>query len=240
MLRFDPVVHPLPCLTWRPWRARQREPSYAAARGGAAVQGDPRQESITESAGRAWIRHVSVAVQAVLRTLARLSAAEQPQRLQLDLTKTAGLAWMGNNAAGWTVLMQDPNRSTTAMWTPAGQMRPAVRRLAGFDALHREDRLLRLGWAVVRGPAAGKGQRRAVVPRVAAAPGRARGGRGATPRLVVADSAGGRAAGLVVPARTRIHPGRRGSHPTSAAAGWCRRTSVARRRTAIRAPHGSR
>lgn len=32
VLRFDPVVHPLPGLTWRPWLARLREPSYAAAR----------------------------------------------------------------------------------------------------------------------------------------------------------------------------------------------------------------
>lgn len=103
---------------------------------------------------------MSVAVQAVLRTLARLSAAEQPQRLQLDLTRTAGLAWMGNNAAGWTVLMQDPKLPTTALWTPPGQMGAAVRRLASFDALHREDRLLRLGWAFVCGPAEVKGQRR--------------------------------------------------------------------------------
>lgn len=31
-LRFDPVVHPLPGLSWPSWVARLREPSYAAAR----------------------------------------------------------------------------------------------------------------------------------------------------------------------------------------------------------------
>lgn len=36
-------------------------------------------------------------VPAVLRTLARLSAAEQPQKVQLDLTKAAGLLWLGEH-----------------------------------------------------------------------------------------------------------------------------------------------
>lgn len=31
-LRFDPMVHPLPGLSWQPWLVRLREPAYAAAR----------------------------------------------------------------------------------------------------------------------------------------------------------------------------------------------------------------
>lgn len=100
--------------------------------------------------------HIAPAA-AVLRTFARLSAGEQPQRVQLDLVKLAGLVWLGDHAAGTAALTQD---TTGPSWPPPKRLRPAVDRLAAFDALHAEDRLLRLGWAFLTGPAEIDGQRR--------------------------------------------------------------------------------
>ncbi|MFJ6673739.1 AAA domain-containing protein [Actinosynnema sp. NPDC091369] len=103
-------------------------------------------------------------VPAVLRTLARLSASEQPQRVQLDLTRTAGLVWLGADEPAWRTLTQElePPAWTPVSWTPRHGQREAVDRLASFDALHQEDRLLRLGWAFLCGPATVNGQRRRV------------------------------------------------------------------------------
>jgi hypothetical protein len=39
-LRFDPVVHELPGLIWRPWLAQLREPAYGAARRRTGASGD--------------------------------------------------------------------------------------------------------------------------------------------------------------------------------------------------------
>lgn len=105
---------------------------------------------------------MTVPVPAVLRTLARLSAAEQPQRVQLDLTKTAGLVWLGADQAGWaTLVKRDPLPQWSPVpWAPRKDQRASVSRLAAFDALHQEDRLLRLGWAFLTGPAEVRGQRR--------------------------------------------------------------------------------
>ncbi|NUT45764.1 MAG: hypothetical protein HOV94_00390, partial [Saccharothrix sp.] len=101
-------------------------------------------------------------VPAVLRTLARLSASEQSQRVQLDLTRTAGLVWLGADDAAWHALTRtgDSSHRTPVPWTARPDQRPAVRRLASFDALHQEDRLLRLGWAFLCGPATVDGRRR--------------------------------------------------------------------------------
>ncbi|WP_447001844.1 AAA domain-containing protein [Saccharothrix isguenensis] len=103
-------------------------------------------------------------VPAVLRTLARLSASEQPQRVQLDLTKTAGLVWLGTDETAWRALSQPSVQpSWTPMpWTARADQQATVERLASFDALHQEDRLLRLGWAFLCGPATVGGQRRRV------------------------------------------------------------------------------
>ena len=103
-------------------------------------------------------------VPAVLRTLARLSASEQPQRVQLDLTRTAGLVWLGADQAGWRTLTDQGELPTwtPVPWTARPDQRAAVDRLASFDALHQEDRLLRLGWAFLCGPATVNGQRRRV------------------------------------------------------------------------------
>ncbi|WP_367128387.1 AAA domain-containing protein [Saccharothrix sp. HUAS TT1] len=103
-------------------------------------------------------------VPAVLRTLARLSASEQPQRVQLDLTRTAGLVWLGDDETAWRTLGGDqdqelPQRTPTP-WTARPDQQAPVDRLASFDALHREDRLLRLGWAFLCGPATVDGRRR--------------------------------------------------------------------------------
>ncbi|TWP46489.1 AAA family ATPase [Lentzea tibetensis] len=103
-------------------------------------------------------------VSGVLRTLARLSASEQPQRVQLDLTKTAGLVWLGEHEPSWRALTlsQELPRWTPVPWTARPGQRDAVDRLASFDALHQEDRLLRLGFAFLAGPAQIGGQRRRV------------------------------------------------------------------------------
>lgn len=107
---------------------------------------------------------MTATVPAVLRTLARLSAAEQPQRAQLDLAKTAGLAWLGDHRAGWASLKLDvPMPTWTPIpWTPHPSQLMTVRRLASFDALHQDDRLLRLGWAFLCGPTHIGGRRRRV------------------------------------------------------------------------------
>ncbi|WP_434445129.1 AAA domain-containing protein [Lentzea sp. E54] len=103
-------------------------------------------------------------VPAVLRTLARLSAAEQPQKVQLDLTKAAGLLWLGDHEPSWRAitLVQEGPHWTPVPWTAPKRSRDEVARLAAFDALHQEDRLLRLGWAFLAGPAQIGGQRRRV------------------------------------------------------------------------------
>ncbi|WP_394620423.1 AAA domain-containing protein [Lentzea sp. JNUCC 0626] len=101
---------------------------------------------------------------AVLRTLARLSAAEQPQKLQLDLSKAAGLLWLGDHEPSWRAitLVQEGPQWTPVPWTAPRQAKAEVAHLAAFDALHQEDRLLRLGWAFLAGPAQIGGQRRRV------------------------------------------------------------------------------
>ncbi|HUQ60020.1 AAA domain-containing protein [Lentzea sp.] len=98
-------------------------------------------------------------VPAVLRTLARLSAAEQPQKVQLDLTKAAGLLWLGDHEPSWRTITA-PQDAEPVAWSAPKRVRDQVARLAAFDALHREDRLLRLGWAFLAGPAQVGGQRR--------------------------------------------------------------------------------
>lgn len=105
-----------------------------------------------------------VNVSAVLRTLARLSAAEQPQKLVLDLTKAAGLLWLGDHEPSWRAitLVQEGPHWTPVSWTAPKQARDEVAHLAAYDALHQEDRLLRLGWAFLAGPAQIGGQRRRV------------------------------------------------------------------------------
>ena len=101
---------------------------------------------------------------AVLRTLARLSAAEQPQKVQLDLTKAAGLLWHGDHEPSWRAitLVQEGPKWTPIQWTALKQARAEVEHLAAYDALHQEDRVLRLGWAFLVGPAQIGGQRRRV------------------------------------------------------------------------------
>ncbi|WP_053735487.1 AAA domain-containing protein [Nocardia sp. NRRL S-836] len=103
-------------------------------------------------------------VPAVLRTLARLSAAEQPQKSQLDLRKSAGLLWLGDHEAAWRAItaVQTGERWTPITWTVPKQAQEQVRRLAAYDALHQEDRLLRVSWAFLTGPAQIGGQRRRV------------------------------------------------------------------------------
>ena len=54
-------------------------------------------------------------VPAVLRTLARLSAAEQPQKVQLDLSKAAGLLWFGDHEPSWRAITAIQNGLE---WTP--------------------------------------------------------------------------------------------------------------------------
>src|SRR5688500_20349553 len=106
----------------------------------------------------------AVNVPAVLRTLARLSAAEQPQKVQLDLTKTAGLLWLGDHEPSWRAITQtqDELQRQPVPWKAPWQARDQAAHLAAFDALHQEDRLLRLGWAFLAGPAEIGGQRRRV------------------------------------------------------------------------------
>ncbi len=105
-----------------------------------------------------------VIVPAVLRTLARLSAAEQPQKVQLDLTKAAGLLWLGDHEPSWRAIttVQESLEWTPITWSVPKPAREQIERLAAFDALHQEDRLLRVGWAFLVGPAQIDGQRRRV------------------------------------------------------------------------------
>jgi hypothetical protein len=121
---------------------------------------------ILHNAGRYRVewQDVLVNVPAVLRTLARLSAAEQPQKLQLDLTKAAGLLWFGEHEPSWRAItaVQESLEWTPITWTVPRKARDEVERLAAFDALHQEDRLLRVGWAFLSGPAQIDGQRRRV------------------------------------------------------------------------------
>jgi hypothetical protein len=105
-----------------------------------------------------------VNVPAVLRTLARLSAAEQPQKIELDLSKAAGLVWLGDHEPSWRAitLVQHGSSWTPVPWTAPRYARDDVARLAAFDALHQEDRLLRLGWAFLTGTAEIAGRHRRV------------------------------------------------------------------------------
>ncbi|MGW6934243.1 hypothetical protein ACWGE0_29585, partial [Lentzea sp. NPDC054927] len=100
-------------------------------------------------------------VPAVLRTLARLSAAEQPQKVQLDLSKAAGLLWLGDHGPWWQAITATREQAPIT-WNAPRHARAEVQHLAAFDALHQEDRLLRLGWAFLAGPAVVAGQRRRV------------------------------------------------------------------------------
>ncbi|HEX7308647.1 AAA domain-containing protein [Lentzea sp.] len=117
-------------------------------------------------------------VPAVLRTLARLSAAEQPQKVQLDLTRTAGLLWLGDHEPSWRAIAQ-PQDAEPVAWSAPRSLRDEVARLAAFDALHQDDRLLRLGWAFLAGPAQVGGQRRRVCLPLVSRPVRLRKGPGA-------------------------------------------------------------
>lgn len=131
-------------------------------------------------------------VSAVLRTLARLSASEQPQRVHLDVAKTAGLVWLADEPAAWTALTADPEAEPVP-WRAGQYLKDAVQRLAAFDALHREDRLLRLGWAFLCGPAEVEGKRRRVcLPLVS--------------RPVRLDHAGGRRYGLHPAGDVAVYP----------------------------------
>ncbi|GGU24754.1 AAA domain-containing protein [Lentzea flava] len=123
-----------------------------------------------------------VNVPAVLRTLARLSAAEQPQKVQLDLSKAAGLLWLGDHEPAWRAITATQNGQewTPITWTVPKQARRQVQHLAAFDALHQEDRLLRLGWAFLTGPAEIGGQRRRVCLPLVSRPMRLHHGLGST------------------------------------------------------------
>ncbi|NKE59491.1 AAA family ATPase [Lentzea sp. PSKA42] len=131
-------------------------------------------------------------VPAVLRTLARLSAAEQPQKVQLDLTKAAGLLWLGDHKPSWQAITatQAGLEWTPITWTAPKQGRDQVRHLAAFDALHQEDRLLRLGWAFLVGPAQIGGQRRRVCLPLVSRPVRLHHSMGLTYAFHVAGDAG--------------------------------------------------
>ncbi|MEU0877098.1 AAA domain-containing protein [Lentzea sp. NPDC005914] len=121
-------------------------------------------------------------VPAVLRTLARLSAAEQPQKVQLDLSKAAGLLWFGDHEPSWRAITATQNEQewTPITWTVPKQARDQVQHLAAFDALHQEDRLLRLGWAFLVGPTEIGGQRRRVCLPLISRPVRLHHGMGST------------------------------------------------------------
>ncbi|WP_143466714.1 AAA domain-containing protein [Lentzea kentuckyensis] len=136
-------------------------------------------------------------VPAVLRTLARLSAAEQPQKVQLDLTKAAGLLWLGDHEPSWRAitLTQDESQDDRGQWRPVPwtaprQARHQAEHLAAFDALHQEDRLLRLGWAFLAGPALIGGQRRRVCLPLISRPVRLHSGVGSNYAFHIAGDAG--------------------------------------------------
>ncbi|GAA3673562.1 hypothetical protein GCM10022267_70490 [Lentzea roselyniae] len=133
-----------------------------------------------------------VNVPAVLRTLARLSAAEQPQKVQLDLSKTAGLLWLGEHEPSWRAITatQQGQEWTPITWTAPKYGRDQVQHLAAYDALHQEDRLLRLGWAFLAGPAEIGGQRRRVCLPLISRPVRLHHGLGLTYAFHVAGDAG--------------------------------------------------
>ncbi|MFD5830949.1 hypothetical protein, partial [Lentzea sp. NPDC060358] len=78
----------------------------------------------------------------------------------------------------WRVLAQ-PQDGDPAGWTVPRSLRDEVARLAAFDALHQDDRLLRLGWAFLAGPAQVGGQRRRVCLPLVSRPVRLRKGAGA-------------------------------------------------------------
>ncbi|WP_143116432.1 AAA domain-containing protein [Lentzea xinjiangensis] len=131
-------------------------------------------------------------VPAVLRTLARLSAAEQPRKVQLDLTKAAGLLWLGDHEPSWRAItaQQDGEQWQPVTWSAPKQAREQAARLAAFDALHREDRLLRLGWAFLTGPAQVEGRRRRVCLPLVSRPVRLHKGIGSGYAFHVAGDAG--------------------------------------------------
>ncbi|WP_237047838.1 AAA family ATPase [Lentzea guizhouensis] len=131
-------------------------------------------------------------VPAVLRTLARLSAAEQPQKSQLDLRKSAGLLWLGDDQPAWRAItaVQHGVEWTPITWTVPRHALEQVRRLAAFDALHQEDRLLRVSWAFLTGPAQVGGQRRRVCLPLVSRPVRLHHGLGSTYAYHVAGDTG--------------------------------------------------
>jgi hypothetical protein len=135
---------------------------------------------------------VGVNVPAVLRTLARLSAAEQPQKVQLDLSKAAGLLWFGDHEPAWRAITatQHDQEWTPITWTAPRHAREQVQHLAAYDALHQEDRLLRVGWAYLTGPAEIAGQRRRVCLPLISRPVRLHRGLGFTYAFHVAGDVG--------------------------------------------------
>ncbi|MDX8030123.1 AAA domain-containing protein [Lentzea sp. BCCO 10_0856] len=128
-------------------------------------------------------------VPAVLRTLARLSAAEQPQKVQLDLSKAAGLLWLGDHGPWWQAITATRDLAPIT-WNAPRHARAEVQHLAAFDALHQEDRLLRLGWAFLAGPAVVAGQRRRVCLPLVSRPVRLHRGTGANYAFHAAGDAG--------------------------------------------------
>lgn len=106
---------------------------------------------------------MNIELGAVLRTLARLSEVEQPEQVPVDVGK-AGLVWLADDPVGWETLVQaqvkDDRDWTPMSWRPSSAQEAVVDRLASLDALHREDRLLRVGWAFLCGPARIDGKRR--------------------------------------------------------------------------------
>jgi hypothetical protein len=134
----------------------------------------------------------AVNVPAVLRTLARLSAAEQPQKVQLDLTKAAGLLWLGDHEPSWRAitLTQEGPQWQPVPWSAPKPARAQAEHLAAFDVLHQEDRLLRLGWAFLAGPAHIGGQRRRVCLPLISRPVRLHSGVGSNYAFHIAGDAG--------------------------------------------------
>ncbi len=133
-----------------------------------------------------------VNVPAVLRTLARLSAAEQPQKSQLDLRKSAGLLWLGDHQPSWRAIttVQQGVEWTPITFTVRKHDQEQLRRLAAFDVLHQEDRLLRISWAFLVGPAEIGGQRRRVCLPLVSRPVRLHHGLGSTYAFHVAGDVG--------------------------------------------------
>ncbi|MEJ7845701.1 MAG: ATP-binding protein [Acidimicrobiales bacterium] len=93
-------------------------------------------------------------VAAVLRAFADLAPSGSPATL--DLSGGEPMVWLG--------LQVPPNPVEAAVANEFGSVRrtPAIDRLMAVDALHAEERLLRLGWVLLRGEVVDGDRRRAV------------------------------------------------------------------------------